>query len=356
MTHVDLAHGAPGADLRRPGTFPAAALIRQRPSGTGGPAVCGRPSREMMQRRWDLVLAHREELLAIARRRVSCLEDAEDVVATAMLRTVESPTLEESRVGSFLCTTVIRLTVDVHRDRARQLAIGKRQVSRELGPASAEDEVCDAAEARWLAEALAGCPERERQVLQARVAGFVGADVAAHLGLSSKSAENAYTRLRERAHKLLAATLSVLGLAAALGRRGTPAVGIAVPVALGILVFGIVLEGGGRDAGASVRSTALVANPPVSARAAHAPRPPSAPAPTATAAAAPPRLSRESPQATRPERVVTFEPAAVAPGLVRGGSMRVEDQPDYRDENFVQSVQRCLDRVDPTRPLQDPCA
>lgn len=234
-SHLDApaVEGCGDADTSVPGVIPAQALgDRPRPARDALPA-------DVIRRRWDLVLPHRQELLRIARRRVGCAADAEDAVATAMLRTVESRTLDETRIAQFLCTAVIRLTVDVHRDRARQLAIGKRHVAREISGPSPEDTLCDEAEARWLAAALSDCPERERQVLDARITGLVGGDVATHLGLSAKAAENAYTRLRDRANKLVAATLAGLGFAGGCVRRAGPP-GLAVPVVLAsvALTFG----------------------------------------------------------------------------------------------------------------------
>lgn len=153
--------------------------------------------------RWELVLPHHQELLRIARRRVDNHEDAEDVVATALVRTVEHPGLDETRVGPFLCTMVMRLAVDTHRHRARQLTAAKRVANLELAPAPLGEAFCDAAESRWLRERLRDIPQRERQVLKARMSGLTSQQTSVHLGLSLKATDNAYARMRVRARKVL---------------------------------------------------------------------------------------------------------------------------------------------------------
>lgn len=175
------------------------------PAATELPRISPRPplDAQTLVRRWELVMRHHHELLRIARRRVESHQDAEDVVATALLRTVQHPTLDETRVGPFLCTMVMRLAVDTHRDRARQLTVGKRVASLELEPEPEADALCDAAEARWLQEKLGDIPQRERQVLDARLSGLTSQQTSAHLGPSLKSTDNAYARVRARARRVL---------------------------------------------------------------------------------------------------------------------------------------------------------
>lgn len=332
---------------------------QRKPGETGSVEGRKQLSEAVLRRRWDLALAHRDELLAIARRRVPNRQDAEDVVATALLRTVESATLDEARIGRFLCSTVVRLAADVHRDRARQLAVGKRQAARELSPVPAEEVLCDEAEARWLEAQLLQCPERELQVLQARLAGRTGSELAADLGLSVKAAENAYTRLRQRAHKILAATAAAVGVVAGLGRRTAPATGLAVPVALAALVLGVsfgpqeapvdvaprvAVPGSTEVSGTAPPGQPAGAGEVVSARPREAPR-------AATAAEAPVDTS----QPRDGGRAVVIAPQDAAPRLINGGSVYVDGQAEYEEEDFATSVQRCVAGLNVGDPLADPC-
>lgn len=332
------------------------------------PTGQGALNAEALRRRWDLVLPHREQMLAIARRRVSSREDAEDVVATALMRTVEHPKLDEARIGAFLCTSVMRLAVDVHRDRDRQLAVGTREATRAVPGESVEELVCDEAEARWLAEQLQNLPERERQVLQARLSGMTAQQASAHLGLTAKATENAFTRVRQRAHGLLAATLAGLGILFGAGRRITKPEIALVPVGVATaLTLAVVVSGGEPPAPPPQAEVTLEADtePADAALTEVAPPPPAAPAsPSPTAPAQPtaavPETSPPSPAATRPTPAPTRTEVTAPPMMeehLGPGSVYLEDR--HVDESFEDSVQRCLDgaqAVDPlAAPMADPC-
>ena len=320
---------------------------------------CGRLDEDVLQRRWRLVLPHREQLLRIARRRVPSREDAEDVVATAMVRTVEHPRLDESRVGAFLCTTVVRLAVDVHRDRARQLAVGVRDATRALPHTPIEDTVCDSAEARWLAALLSDLPVREREVLAARVAGLSAQEVAAHLGLTAKSTENAFTRVRRRAHGLVAATLGGVGFAVAHGRRAARPALAAVPVAaitaLGLAVVTVATAPPGAEQAVPFAAGAVGATAPraplapvsVVRPATPAARP--APSPAVVAARVPVRPAVRP----APARTEIRVPTVVDKDVVSPGGVAIERR--HEDESFRESVLRCVRDLDVSQPLADPC-
>lgn len=201
---------------------------------------------EELERRWTLVAPHRLELLKVARRRTNSTEDAEDIVGTALLRAVQHPGLDESRVGAFLCTTVKRLAVDLHRQHTRQTAAAFRQASRRDVDRSTEELVCDRAEAAWLADRLGDLPLRERQVLRARTAGLTAQESGATLGISTKAAENAYTRIRQRARGLLAGSLGVVALLHGWCRRAGRAPVAAVP-ALALVACGLAVTSGTLD-------------------------------------------------------------------------------------------------------------
>lgn len=331
-------------------------IVRQRVADEGRTQL----GPEVLRRRWDLVLAHREALLVIARRRVNSVEDAEDVVTTALLRTVEHANLDESRIGAFLCTTVKRLAVDVHRDRARQLAVGTREATRQLPAAPVDETVCDEAEARWLAGQLARCPERERQVLQARLSGLTAQQISAELGLTAKAAENAYTRLRQRAQAALATTLAGLGILLGLGRRAAKPGAAMVPVAavaiagLAIIAPSMSLPEQPLQRPALVteaQSTRLDA--PQSARSSALPVPLEAQQePPAMSAAAPAKPALPAPE---PPRTVVKPPTVVDPALADPGVVYVEER---HDESFRESVERCaegLEKITLSNPTADPC-
>jgi RNA polymerase sigma factor (sigma-70 family) len=327
------------------------------------PTAPGTLDAQAYRRRWELVLPHREQMLAIARRRVATREDAEDVVATALVRTVEHPRLDEARIGAFLCTTVMRLAVDVHRDRDRQLAVGMREATQALPGESVEELLCDEAEARWLAEQLQDLPQRERQVLQARLSGMTAQQASVHLGLTAKATENAFTRVRQRAHGLLAATLAGLGILFGAGRRLTkPEVALIPAAATTALVLAVVVAS--KPPAASPPEVPVVLDADVeSASVAPTPVAPAADSAPATMAPTPASAGRQSgvasassptpsavPSSTRTELTA---PPVVDKDVVDPGGVYFEKR--HTDETFEQSLQRCLNNVDVNDPLADPC-
>jgi RNA polymerase sigma factor (sigma-70 family) len=322
---------------------------------------------EVLRRRWELVLPYRDEMLKVARRRLDTREDAEDVVATSLMRTVEHPRLDEARVGPFLCTTVMRLAVDVHRDRARQLAVGKRDAARALPAGSIDELVCDEAEARWLAAQLQDLPERERQVLQARLSGLTAQQASEHLGLTLKATENAYTRVRQRAQRVLAATLAGIGILLGAGRRlnkpelALVPVGVATALTLAVVVSnapspappprsGVMLEADTEPVEAvnAVENTDQGATP---ARVVAPVAPTSEPSTATGQRKTGPSVDAVSePSPTRTE--------GTAPPVVEDhlgpGTVYVEDR--HADESFEDSVRRCADGVTAADPVADPMA
>lgn len=328
----------------------------------GSPA-CGLDAQEL-RRRWDLVLPHREVLLAMARRRVYSREDAEDVVSTAMERTVVSANLDTVRVGPYLCTTVIRLCVDVHRQRARQLQAGQRAASRELPLAPIDEAICDSSEALWLSALLASAPIREQQVLAARMEGVAAGDVAGHLGLTRKSAENAYSRLRGRAVKALAAAMGLLGvLVQTIRHAAPPTVTVALPVVLVSLAWALHASRPVGDAPPARPLPTFPASAAGDADAGVGPlRPqqiadPTKPGPAVGISGAGrdvPDRSASAPRSSAPERIEVKAPP-LAPELANGIGVTVQDQKQYEDETFIDSAQRCIDRVTLEEPLADPC-
>lgn len=148
--------------------------------------------------RWALILPHREHMLNVARRRCRTEEDAEDCVHEAMLRVAQFEELDPARAAAMLTSVTARLAVDMHRRRALARRYLPRLVSVPEQQAQPDEAVLDASEAQWLAAQLRNLPDREREVLRQRAAGYSAVESATRLSVSYKSVESAYTRARGR--------------------------------------------------------------------------------------------------------------------------------------------------------------
>jgi RNA polymerase sigma factor (sigma-70 family) len=161
-------------------------------------------SRMPASEQWELVLAHRERLLRIARRRLPTVEDAEDCVHEALIRAASAADLDPARVGQFVTSVLVRLCVD----HARAASTAQRALGRLVeahGDVSPEEAICDHAQASWIMENLMGrLSTREREVLRARADGLSTREAARRLNISGKSAEAALTRARSRLRALAA--------------------------------------------------------------------------------------------------------------------------------------------------------
>ena len=309
-----------------------------------------------LEDRWALVAPHRTALLAVARRRCLNEADAEDCVSEALLRAVAAPQLDPERVGAWLCTVVMRLAADSHRERERQRrATARNEALLALEPPVPQDRVCDVLEARWLMSRLADVKGREADVLRARTAGQSVAQAARALGISDKAAENAWTRLRKKGLAALSTATAVVTAVAVWGRRSA---GVAVPAVLVAATLAVDVD---RGADASTR-------PPVAA--------PAAPATSAPALPDPPRGQRT---VTAPDRSATrSEPSRpdldrdagrVVPEAgetvlrtprvraVRGvdmGAARVRRADEQR--SFEESARHCAEHLSVLLDLEDPCS
>jgi RNA polymerase sigma factor (sigma-70 family) len=323
----------------QPAAPPAAAVLPEQ-------ATSEELSAAALARRWSLALPHRPELLRIARRRVDSREDAEDVVATALLRAVTYPRLDESRIGAFLCTTVMRLAVDVHRDRARQLAVGRREVTRTAPQAPLEETICDQLEAVWLSQQLQDCPARERDVLDARLRGMSAQETSLRLGLTAKATENAFTRVRQRGQRLVAATLAGLGVLAGLGRRA-PRTAVATAPVAAVAAAALLFSQQGvstPSAPATTPRTVVTTDKQTAVRGAADHLGPSPAAAARDDARTPPTTigaptGQQTPK-PNPGRTELRAPVLVDPEVLEMGPVWVEDR--HADESFEQSVQRCV--------------
>ncbi|HEU0130645.1 MAG TPA: sigma-70 family RNA polymerase sigma factor [Mycobacteriales bacterium] len=228
---------------------------------------------------WPQIVAHRERLLRIARRRCPTREDAEDVVSEAMLRCATFGALDEARLGQFLTTVTVRLCADLYRNADR----GTRALAR-LGadPDSVpgpEDEACRAADAALLAELLATLPDRQRAVLVDKASGLSLAQIALRNSLTYKAAESALARARTTLRTALATASGAIG-AAWVSLRPRRVVALATVPVVAVLATSAVLrlpQGGDPALAGPPPAASVVAVPhghhPAAAPAPRAPRP-----------------------------------------------------------------------------------
>lgn len=202
--------------------------------------------------RWELIWSHRDELLEIARSRSSSAEEAEDAVQEAMIRAVEDPGVQYGRVRSWLRLATVRACADRQRQIARDRELG---VSLSAAPAESplvEEEACDRAEARWLAERTAELlPARQAQALRLQAQDLDVGQVARTMGLSYRATESLLSRARRSLRGTLAGSLA-LAAAAWLCVRRFPRTGAgqsagATTAAVTLAVAGAVLPAGPLD-------------------------------------------------------------------------------------------------------------
>lgn len=169
---------------------PMAAPPFPHPATTPGPAV-------VATSRWDCLVPHIPRLLRLARRRLPTLQDAEDCVQEALIRTACAGHLDQARIGQFLTTVVINICADQGRARSSRTRLLNR-IAYAMTDAPPDESICDHAEARWLSDRIERVlPVRERQVLRARAAGLSMRDTAEQLGITLKAAEATFTRARK---------------------------------------------------------------------------------------------------------------------------------------------------------------
>jgi RNA polymerase sigma factor (sigma-70 family) len=193
-------------------------------------------------RRWSLVWSQRPRLLRMARRRTASEQDAEDVVAEALLRAMEAPDIDEERLPAWLTTVTIRLCIDVQRERAREQRLWSRS-GLPAAAASCEERVCDVSEAAWISRRLTALPARQAQALRLRADGHDVAGVARSLGVSYSTAESLLARGRAAARAWLVSSLAALAaLAARWAKWRTiriPTAGKTVAVSAGLAAVGV---------------------------------------------------------------------------------------------------------------------
>jgi RNA polymerase sigma factor (sigma-70 family) len=259
------------------------------------------------------VYAERDRLLRIARSRTLNEAEAEDCVSEAMLRCVEFEGLDEERLGAFLTTVTVRLCADQHRARARLLRTGGRMAGPDAEPGP-EENVCERAEAAWLATHLRRLPAHQRRVVEARAAGLSCADVARRFDVSVDAVKSAVARARTSVRAAMASSFGLLP--PILGRYRLVAAGVAGVA--GVTVGGLLFVSP-PEAAPRVPAAPRVALPPRAPAVAVAtpvrmgpPAPPAATATWTTAAARVLRPRVASPRAVRPKAEPTTPPIAKA--------------------------------------------
>lgn len=172
------------------------------PARSGGPG-------DGTDERWQRMWSHREQLLKVARRRSMSAEDAEDAVHEAMIRAAESPHLDEERLGAWLTTVTMRLCVDRYRQVNREAEVCSRSVVATPGPVPVEEQVCDRAEAKWLAGRSGELPARQAEALRLKSEDLDVGQVAQEMGLSYEAVESLLARARRTLRNSLAGTLAL---------------------------------------------------------------------------------------------------------------------------------------------------
>ena len=287
---------------------------------------------------WAALVDNRERAMRVALSRCGSREEVDDCVQEAMTRVAAMPDVDVARIGQLLTAVVSNLAVDAHRARSRAIQNLHRVVP---PPQPGPDEVvCDVAEARWLWAQRGKLAERDRRVLDLRVANRSVGEAARELGITYKSAEHALARARGFLRAAWRATAALAGILWGSRLRRSvagPAVALS-PAALSlVLALTIVASGAlGSDRGAGAArmipadSAALSAASPAVLRASRA-----APAAARAAGAARPGTRPSSPR----ERTVVRTREVRAHGLhvYPGGVTRSSE-----NETVLESAERCL--------------
>lgn len=183
---------------------------------------------------WLALWAQRPVLLSIARRRLTSPDEAEDVVADAMVRTFERR-IPPAEAGRYCTVVVINLCVDRARSMARLQRVAPLLCDSSLSPAP-EEGVLAAVGVTTVRTGIAGLPGRQRAALELRANGAAVTDIATQMSLPYKAVESLLSRGRAalRAHLLAAASalMAVFSLCTRAGPVRTASAFGAVPVSL----------------------------------------------------------------------------------------------------------------------------
>ncbi len=172
---------------------------------------------DALDARWSLAWQHREHLLRIARRRTVCEFDAQDAVSEALIRAMHADDLDESRIVNWLTTVTVNLCTDLARERARSRRA--RSHLRAVPEPSAEQRVLDRELRAAIIRRLSRLPERQREAIMLRAAGFGVDDIARELDVGYGAAQSLVKRARAELRKAIVIVVALVGGARLLIRR-----------------------------------------------------------------------------------------------------------------------------------------
>jgi RNA polymerase sigma factor (sigma-70 family) len=293
--------------------------------------------------RWDAVLEHRDRALRVARARLSDPYDVDDCVQEGMARVVAMPNLDLGRVGPLLSTVVANVAADTHRQHVRSHRLSSKVASTQVPVQAGDEQICDAAEARWLRSQLDTLGERERSVLELRAEGRTVAETAAALGMTYKAAESAFTRGRHALKALWRATLVAVGAATVRGFRSSERTAAAVALAAA-MSFAVAVQ--------------FVPQQPTQAQHVTSPAMPETAYRAVTLG---PSSANDAPR-TGTEKVVSQrsahrsqELANIQPPHTYARPGRIRVTREHPDESFLDTVQRCIRKGLTIRPDKIRC-
>ena len=149
----------------------------------------------------------------MARRRCRTPEDAEDLVADAIIAAAKSQ-VPIAELGPWLTTVTLNMSASVHRRHYRQMRTVARLAALQVpaGEESHENSVVDRMAASDTARLAQRLPARQLQVLLRRGDGASIGTISAEMGVPYKTVESLLSRARETMRRILqsAAALFVL--------------------------------------------------------------------------------------------------------------------------------------------------
>jgi RNA polymerase sigma factor (sigma-70 family) len=191
------------------------------------------------------------------------VQEAEDVVSEVLLRAAERSVLEDEALARWLTAVTINVCADLARERAQSNKRAVYSVRQLLPEPSPEQLVVDRETAATVVRRLSHLPDRQREALLLRSAGFGVGQIAEQLEVSYKTAESLLSRARAYMRKtVVVIATTLLGALSALRRHTKTAPVFAAAVALAVTVGnGAILgwpgtrdaHGAGRDAHLSVK-------------------------------------------------------------------------------------------------------
>jgi RNA polymerase sigma factor (sigma-70 family) len=204
-----------------------------------------RPDERRDASRWAAVWVHHDSLLRLARSRVTCEEDAEDVVHEALLLAASDVSVDLDTAGAWMNRVVRNKTADLSRERSYQAHRERYQVRLHAGEVPLEEQVCDRDEARSIASRLDTVPVRQRHALLLAADGLSGGEIAARMQATPKAVENLLRKGRS-ALRASACSVALAWGGRQLGWRRPATAGALATAGLVVLV----VIGPQRDAGA----------------------------------------------------------------------------------------------------------